>query len=158
MALISSLGDCKYNVFQLPVKVKRYNNFFCITSKSFSNFSDGKQEQVFVTFIKFSFILKRKRLIYSAISYVQVVNERIFRQLITRNREYVNIVDGMADHLAFRTKTLNEEIFALQLFGFFKAKFFRFFTHFIENLLEHFPGVSFQYFFCLSDAFLIVFF
>ena len=74
---------------------------------------------------------------------------------VAGNAEYVDVVDGVADHLAAADETLQGYVFPLHFVCLFKAQFCCQLFHFCAQVIQYLAGIPFQDFTCLHDVFLV---
>ena len=77
--------------------------------------------------------------------------------LVAGDGEHIDVVDGVADHLALADEGVEGDVFPLHLLGLLEAQFFTQTEHLVLEVAKHLTGVAFQDFTGLKDVLLVVF-
>ena len=117
---VASLRDGKGYIFEIEINFLRHYDFLCIAFESLSEFDNSKLKQFFVCLVQLLLIFNREALVDTAIRNVDVVDECHF--FIRSNREYIDIIYGVADNFALADEFVDSQIFPFYFFCFFEPE------------------------------------
>ena len=156
MLFVAPLRHEEDGIFQLPFHLERHDNLFRSRVETLSDFRYGGNQKFLVALLQLALILVGEALVDSAVFYVNIVDEGILHGVIIHDGEDINVGNGMAYHLAFCLKFVQQLVLLLVFFGYFEAQKFGIFHHQIIEIFAHFAGVSLQNFTCLAHVFLVL--
>ena len=153
--LVAPLRHGERYAFERKVYFKRQNYLFRRAVVAFAHLGNAQRQQLVVAFVELFLVFKRERLVDAAPRDVDIVDES--RLFVACYREDVNVVDGVAHHLALCHEARDEQVAALHLLGLFKAQLACQPLHLVAQHAQQPARVALQYLAGLGNAFLVVF-
>ena len=129
---------------------ERHDNFFTFTAVALPHFDNSCSQQLFLWFVEALGVFKCKGLSNATIRDVKVIN--VCYLFVVLYIEYIDVMEGVADHLALASIVVEKDVLLLQCFSLFELKLCGMFLHLLHQLSLYLGCVSLKYFLCLCDV------
>ena len=116
---IPSLRDGEGDIFEFHIDLLRHDNLFRLTAKTLPQLYDTQLQKFVIALVEFLLIFDGKTLVDGAVVHVDIIDK--CHLVVAGDREDINVVNGLADHLAIGDESLQSKIFLLDFFGLLKA-------------------------------------
>ena len=116
---VSSLWYCNGDTLQVDINLLGQDNLLRIAVEPLPHLHNTQLEEFLVCLVEFLLIFEGETLVDRAVRDVDIVDESDL--LIVGDGEDIDVVNGMADHLAFRYKLVDEQVTAFDFLGFLEA-------------------------------------
>ena len=127
---------------------ERHDNFFTFTAVALPHFDNSCSQQLFLWLVEALGVFKCKGLSNATIRDVKVIN--VCYLFVVLYIEYIDVMEGVADHLALASIVVEEDVLLLQCFSLFELKLCSVFLHLLHQLSLYLGCVSLKDFLSLS--------
>ena len=156
MLLVASLWHEERGIFQLPFHLERYDNLFGCGVETLPNLWNGSNQQFLVALFQLALIFVGEALVDSSVFHVNIVDKSVLVGIIVDDGKDIDVCNGMAYHLAFSLKFVEQQVLPFIFLSYLKLEDFGVFHHHIIEIFAHFTCVSLQNLAGLTHVFLVL--